>query len=300
MPKTVLVFDLDGTLTNRNQVIISPPGLADILRKLDNLGHYFIPGTGKPVAYCQTLFEENKLNDRGIIAENGGTFRRPGSKPEIIGSGIAELESLGRLIGLQKGFANVTQIIIDGKSYQVVVDPDNISTLTIFTDPSFVSHRWSFQKTIDAHFLVDSLKKIVQQNSLDKFLEVVPPFPDGGVQVIRKNANTGLPIDKGEIMNIVNQIYPGLPNQSVAMFGDGHNDVSAMMVNGVIPITFVNAHNSVIDYINQSGKGHISKYAAPDNFGIPESIIWLAKSGFFGADDDSIVAIVNGHFPTIS
>lgn len=76
-PKTILAFDLDGTLVPRNHFEIHPRGLSNLLEDLNNLGHISIPVTGKPAKYASNIFPINKLSNNGIIAENAGVYTLP-------------------------------------------------------------------------------------------------------------------------------------------------------------------------------------------------------------------------------
>lgn len=138
------------------------------------------------------------------------------------------MKKLREIVGVGMDNVNVTKITIDNRDYEVVIDPDDYSIFTIFTDPSFVTHRWSYKHDIEANFLVEKLRQTVKLNNLENNLEVLEPFPDGGVQVIRKDDKTGKTIDKSYILEAIKMIYPNNKNLPVSMFGDGHNDIPAM------------------------------------------------------------------------
>ncbi|NMB57457.1 HAD hydrolase family protein [Candidatus Beckwithbacteria bacterium] len=75
----MLAFDLDGTLTPRNQLVIHPLDLADLLNELSLMGHFVIPVTGKPVDYVAQIFPKNNLIDHGVIVENAEVYRQANS-----------------------------------------------------------------------------------------------------------------------------------------------------------------------------------------------------------------------------
>jgi hydroxymethylpyrimidine pyrophosphatase-like HAD family hydrolase len=297
LPKTVLIFDLDGTLTIKNQDKILPDKLVLLLNQLDDIGHYVILCTGKPVKHVSDLFIKNNLDDMGIIAENAGSYRKTGeSEIKVIGHGVEEIIFLRKLIGLDENSGNVIDILIDNKKYQVAIEPDNVSSLTIFTNPDFVSNRWSFEKSIDPNYLFNELNRIIENNHLDSKLFVIKPFSDGAVQVIRKDEKNNLPIDKSFFIHAIKEMYPDCGDIHMAMFGDSHNDIPAMMVEKVIPMTFSNSDQEVIDFV-RSKKGHVSIYEAPNGFGVSEGILWLANQGFFGEDKDKVINIILNIFP---
>ena len=146
--------------------------------------------------------------------------------------------------------------------------------------------------------MVEKLRQIVKLNNLENNLEVLEPFPDGGVQVIRKDNKTGKTIDKSYILEAIKMIYPNNENLPVSMFGDGHNDIPAMSPEKVIPITFNNAHKDVIEYV-KSRNGFISRYDAPEDVGVVDGLIYLHKINFFGADSSTVLDLISKYFPSL-
>lgn len=291
-PKSILAFDLDGTLTPRNRFDIHPPGLSLLLNTISEMGHFVIPVTGKPIPYAAKLFPTNNLTDRGIIAENAGVYRLPGQDTvQIFGPGLDQMHALRDKLDIGMEKVNVTNIDIEDINYEVVVDPDDVSILTIFTEPSHVSHRWSFTKSIDADTLVEKLKDIISANNWENHLVVLPPFPDGGIQVIRKDPRTGHPVDKSSLIFALEAIYPKVNQVPIAMFGDGHNDIPAMKSEHIIPLTFANAHEDVIKFV-KTRNGHISQYIAPEGNGVAEGLLWLSAQNFFGNDSETVTTLV--------
>lgn len=298
-PKTILAFDLDGTITARSHFEISPNGLGELLNNLSDMGHYVIPVTGKPAAYVEKIFSVNNLKDRGIIAENAGVYRKPGSqKIEVYGPSLNELFSLREKLGIGMDKINVTNLSIDGNLYEAVIDPDDISILTIFTDPNYVLHRWDFKHSIDVNVLIEKIQNIILNNKWENNLIVLPPFPDGAMQVIRKDPNTQQSIDKSLISYVVGTMYPNSENIPIVMFGDGHNDILAMTPDNIIAITFANADEDVIKFVQAKG-GFISKHNAPDGLGVVDGLLWLAKNNFFKENSEKIKKLIVKSFPKV-
>jgi HAD superfamily hydrolase (TIGR01484 family) len=298
-PKSILCFDLDGTLTPRNKFIIHPEGLNKLLNEISMLGHFVIPVTGKPASYAAQIYTTNNLVDRGIIAENAGVYRVPNCEEIMIyGPSINEMRALREKLGIGMEKVNVTYILINDKEYEVAIDPGDVSILTVFTDPAHVSHRWDFKHTIQADKLVSSLREIIAVNRWDKFLEVLPSFPDGGVQVIRKDPRTGKSIDKASLVYALEAMYPNVNNLSIAMFGDGHNDIPAMSPDHIIPLTFSNAHEDAIQFVKLK-KGFVSLLDSPEGLGVIDGIRWLASNNFFGVDSQHVGKLVTNTFPDL-
>lgn len=291
----ILAFDIDGTLTQRNQSKITPESLVGVLDHLDKMGYYSVPVTGKPAEYAIRLFAANNLDDRGIIAENSGVYRRPGDQTiEVFGSSLEEMKSLRFLLGIKDGMGNVLQITLHDKQYDVAVDPEDISILTIFSDPEPVSHRWQFRKSIDALELHDQIQKIISEKDWVNYLEVLPPFPDGAIQVVRKNQITGETVNKSKILEVIGRMYEVSSPLPVAMFGDGHNDIPAMKPNGVIPITFANGDPDVKDVVTNKN-GFVAPHPAVEGPGVVEGIFWLADdTSFFGQDSATVKNLTAG------
>jgi len=294
-PKSVLAFDIDGTLTKRNTYNILPQGLATVLNTLSKAGHFFLPVTGKPIAYVSRLIQTNHLTDRGIIAENAGVYRKPESETiEIFEKeSVKAICELKEMLGLVPSAGNICDIFIEGRAHKMPVDPEDHSILTLFTDPKFISHRWQFEQTITTEEVFDFLQKIVQ-DKWDDQLKVIPPFPDGGIQVIRKT-HTGRIIDKSLIVDVIKIMFEMTEMPPIAMFGDGHNDVPAMTPKEVTAITFSNAHPLLIDFVKNK-KGYISQSLAPDNYGTVEGLYWLVKTNFFKEDSNLVKRILDNTF----
>ena len=200
----MLAFDLDGTLTKRNQPQILPSYLPQLLNKLSKIGHVVIPVTGKPANYVINFLTVNKLTDNGIVAENAGVYRLPDhNRVSIFGPGTDKISQLKTVLNLKYTDTGVTKIFINKHKYQVAVDPDDLSILTIFTDPQPVSHRWQFDHTIEADYLFAQIQSLLERMNLNSDLTVLPPFADGAIQVIRRDPVTNKNIDKACLIEVL-------------------------------------------------------------------------------------------------
>jgi hypothetical protein len=288
-PKTVLGFDLDGTLVERNKTEVRPEWLLPILNELDRMGHFSVPVTGKPSAYAMRILTENSLQHRGVIAENAGVYLRPGgTEPLVFGPGLEAVSELRELLGIHE--LGVTRIIIDGQAHEMVVDPEDASILTLFSRADAVRHRWEFHQTIGTEDLWEKLDKLIEAHGLNARLQLLPPFPDGGLQVIRRD-ELGEPIDKESLPLVIEALYELGSDVPIAMFGDGHNDIPAMKPASVIPLSFANAEEPVKEFV-RTKQGFVSEFDAPDGNGVADGLVWLAQQGFFGADSERVSAIV--------
>ncbi len=283
--KSILAFDLDGTLTKRNTYIILPAGLTAILNALNEKGHVSVLVTGKPATYASRVIETNNLIDRGVIAENAGVYRKPGSNTISIyeESTVSAILALRKFLGIGEPGGGVRTITLKGKQHQMPVDPEDISILTFFTDPAPISHRWKFNQSISTDQMYSELRQEIIKNNWSDDLEILPPFPDGGIQIIRKSRTTGKIIDKSLLPEVAALLYDVQSLPPTAMFGDGHNDIPAMTPESITPLTFSNAHPEVIKFVQHKG-GFVSRFEAPEGLGVVEGLYWLANRNFFQSD----------------
>ncbi|NMB57456.1 hypothetical protein GYA19_06010 [Candidatus Beckwithbacteria bacterium] len=208
------------------------------------------------------------------------------------------MKNLRDFLGIGMDKVNVVKILLKDKKYEVAIEPYDVSILTIFTDPSFVSHCFQFKHSIQADQLVEDLREIISTNKWNDFLSVLPAFPDGGVQIVRKDSKSGHPIDKSCLREVIAKMYPRTNHLPIAMFGDGHNDIPAMKVRNVIPLSFANAHEDIQEFIKMQ-KGHLSKFNAPEDLGVVDGLLYLAKKDFFKKDSRKIIDLIKNSFPNL-
>ena len=297
-PKSILAFDIDGTLTKRNSYIIFPNKLPKMLYDLTQMGHFFVPVTGKPAAYAKRLIETNSLIDSGVIAENAGVFSKPESKKVDIyeKESIHAIYELKKALKLEPEAGNLCNVFINNELHKIPVDPEDYSIFTLFTDPKFISHRWQFEQTISTEEVFEFLKNLINEKWKNQ-LVVLPPFPDGGIQVIRKT-KSGRMIDKSLLVELIKIMFDLIDLPPIAMFGDGHNDIPAMTPKEVIPITFSNGHPDVKKFVSEKG-GFISQDLAPEKFGVIEGLVWLLKKSFFREDSKFVHGLLLKSYPDI-
>ncbi len=266
------------------------------MRELNSLGYYTIPVTGKPSTYALRILRKSKLQPRGVVAENAGVYIKPNSNlPHVFGTNLAAIWRLKAILGLKQNEKGLTSITLAGKKSQIVVDPEDVSIFTIFTKPEAVSHKWDYKVSMSTDEIFEGLKEIIKKNNLEKKLQLLPAFSDGGIQVIRRD-NGGKPIDKARLTDIVKIMYKNGSLLPIAMFGDGHNDLPAMSPQKVIAITFKNAESEVKKFIKKK-RGYISPFNAVVGVGIVDGLRWLANNGFFKSDATVVLKKITNYFP---
>ena len=205
--------------------------------------------------------------------------------------------ALRKSLGLEIPGGGLKILNFNGKKHQIPVDPEDISIVTLFTDPKFISHRWIFAQTIATEKVYEYLKELVIKNNWSHDLLVLPPFPDGGIQIIRKSI-TGKTIDKSLLPEVLRLMYDLTELPPIAMFGDGHNDIPAMTPKNIIPLTFINGYPTVKKFVEEKG-GFISHSSAPEGLGIIEGLCWLATNNFFQSDSTFIMNLLVDTYPDL-
>ena len=109
----LVASDLDGTLLNKNKEIT--PRLFDALKKLDELGIYFVPSTGRPFGTVpQTIKELPFL--KYVITSNGATIYDATEKKNIIENYLTP-EAVDAVIEIARELPVITEYFIEGKAY---------------------------------------------------------------------------------------------------------------------------------------------------------------------------------------
>jgi HAD superfamily hydrolase (TIGR01484 family) len=299
-PKGILGFDIDGTLTKRNTETILPKCLPDLFRFLDKIGYFFIPVTGKPAAYALRIIQKNGLQQRGVIAENAGVYVKSNSdSPEIFGPNLEAIHKLKKALGIEAKTKGKALLKFKNGYTETIIDPEDVSIFTIFTDPEAVNHKWNYSVSMTTDEIWHSINKTIKSVDLTEKLELLKSFPDGGIQVIRKDFDGIHPIDKSSIVKILEVMFPECPNLPIAMFGDGHNDIPAMSPPSITPITFSNGEPVVKDFV-VAKSGFISKYDAVQDIGVADGIKWLAEEkNFFAKKTQTVLNKLHKLFPNL-
>ena len=109
----LVASDLDGTLLNKNKEIT--PRLFEALKKLNDLGIYFVPSTGRPFGTVpQTIKELPFL--KYVITSNGATIYDAEKKKNIIENYLTP-EAVDAIIEIAKELPVITEYFIEGKAY---------------------------------------------------------------------------------------------------------------------------------------------------------------------------------------
>ena len=109
----LVASDLDGTLLNKNKEIT--PRLFDTLKKLDELGIYFVPSTGRPFGTVPQAIKELPFL-KYVITSNGATIYDATEKKNIIENYLTP-EAVDAVIEIARELPVITEYFIEGKAY---------------------------------------------------------------------------------------------------------------------------------------------------------------------------------------
>ena len=109
----LVASDLDGTLLNKNKEIT--PRLFEALEKLDELGIYFVPATGRPFGTVPKAIKELPFL-KYVITSNGATIYDAVEQKNIIENYLTA-EAVAAVIEIAKELPIITEYFIEGKAY---------------------------------------------------------------------------------------------------------------------------------------------------------------------------------------
>ncbi|MBR4113105.1 MAG: HAD family phosphatase [Anaerotignum sp.] len=109
----LVASDLDGTLLNKNKEIT--PRLFDALKKLDELGIYFVPSTGRPFGTVPKAIKELPFL-KYVITSNGAAIYDAAEQKNIIENFLTP-EAVDVVIKIAKELPVITEYFIEGKAY---------------------------------------------------------------------------------------------------------------------------------------------------------------------------------------
>lgn len=109
----LVASDLDGTLLNKNKEIT--PRLFDALKKLNELGIYFVPSTGRPFGTVPQAIKELPFL-KYVITSNGATIYDATEKKNIIENYLTP-EAVDAVIEIARELPVITEYFIEGKAY---------------------------------------------------------------------------------------------------------------------------------------------------------------------------------------
>ena len=123
----LVASDLDGTLLNKNKEIT--PRLFSALKKLDELGIYFVPSTGRPFGTVPQAIKELPFL-KYVITSNGATIYDAVEQKNIIENYLTP-EAVDAVIEIARELPVITEYFIEGKAYIAKKVYDDLSPFNL-------------------------------------------------------------------------------------------------------------------------------------------------------------------------
>ena len=123
----LVASDLDGTLLNKNKEIT--PRLCAALKKLDELGIYFVPSTGRPFGTVPQAIKELPFL-KYVITSNGATIYDAVEQKNIIENYLTP-EAVDAVIEIARELPVITEYFIEGKAYIAKKVYDDLSPFNL-------------------------------------------------------------------------------------------------------------------------------------------------------------------------
>ncbi|MBP3306726.1 MAG: Cof-type HAD-IIB family hydrolase, partial [Anaerotignum sp.] len=123
----LVASDLDGTLLNKNKELT--PRLFAALKKLDELGIYFVPSTGRPFGTVPQAIKELPFL-KYVITSNGATIYDAVEQKNIIENFLTP-EAVDAVIEIAKELPVITEYFIEGKAYIAKKVYDDLSPFNL-------------------------------------------------------------------------------------------------------------------------------------------------------------------------
>ena len=194
MPKSLLIFDIDGTLCDINQPI--PNYLLETLQQLSKQ-HQVVLASGKPFGYIAGLIRQLGLDNCMAIGENGGTIMYSATFPP---TDYYQIEVTDEV---QKIFFEIKQHYSKKFGQSIWFQPNDVN-LTVFPlDIKNIKEIHSFAKQFES----ESINTYYHRDSVD--------FTPKG-------------FDKGIAVNILLEKLD-VDRENLYVFGDGSNDLPMLL-----------------------------------------------------------------------
>ena len=129
----LVASDLDGTLLNKNKEIT--PRLFEALEKLDKLGIYFVPSTGRPFGTVPQAIKDLPFL-KYVITSNGATIYDATEQKNIIENYLTP-EAVDAVIEVARELPIITEYFIEGKAYIAKSVYDDLSPFDLTESHEF-------------------------------------------------------------------------------------------------------------------------------------------------------------------
>ncbi|WP_458406879.1 Cof-type HAD-IIB family hydrolase [Anaerotignum sp.] len=233
----LVASDLDGTLLNKNKEIT--PRLFDALEKLDALGVYFVPSTGRPFGTVPQAIKELPFL-KYVITSNGATIYDAVEKKNIIENYLTA-EAVDAVIKIAKELPVITEYFIEGKAYIAKNVYDDLTPFNL--TESHVAYIKNSRTPIEDFWTEMKRNNTVLENinlvfaDMDLRKEIWDKLKALGVASVTaattKNIEiTSLYATKAKALEKLCEVL-GFERENVLAMGDGDNDMPMIQFAGI-------------------------------------------------------------------
>ena len=233
----LVASDLDGTLLNRNKEIT--PRLFEALKKLDELGIYFVPSTGRPFGTVPKAIKELPFL-KYVITSNGATIYDAAERKNIIENYLTP-EAVDAVIKIAKELPVITEYFINGKAYIAKKVYDDLTPFDLTESHEFyiknsrtpVEDFWEEMKRNNA--VLENINLVFKDMALRK--ETWDRLKALGLASVTaattKNIEiTSLYATKAQALEKLCEVL-GFDRENVLAMGDGDNDMPMIEFAGI-------------------------------------------------------------------
>lgn len=233
----LVASDLDGTLLNKNKEIT--PRLFEALEKLDELGIYFVPSTGRPFGTVPKAIKELPFL-KYVITSNGATIYDATEQKNIIENYLTP-EAVDAVIEVAKELPIITEYFIEGKAFIAKAVYDDLSPFDLTESHEFyiknsrtpVEDFWNEMKRNNA--VLENINLVFKDMELRK--EIWDRLKALGLASVTaattKNIEiTSLYATKAQALEKLCAVL-GFSRENVLAMGDGDNDMPMIQFAGI-------------------------------------------------------------------
>ena len=233
----LVASDLDGTLLNKNKEIT--PRLFEALEKLDELGIYFVPSTGRPFGTVPKAIKELPFL-KYVITSNGATIYDATEQKNIIENYLTP-EAVDAVIEIAKELPVITEYFIEGKAFIAKAVYDDLSPFDLTESHEFyiknsrtpVEDFWNEMKRNNA--VLENINLVFKDMELRK--EIWDRLKALGLASVTaattKNIEiTSLYATKAQALEKLCEVL-SLTRENVLAMGDGDNDMPMIEFAGI-------------------------------------------------------------------
>ena len=233
----LIASDLDGTLLNKQKEIT--PRLFKALEKINELGIYFVPSTGRPFGTVPKAIKELPFL-KYVITSNGATIYDAVEQKNII-ENYLNPEAVDAVIQIAKELPIITEYFIEGKAYIAKTIYNDLApfdlteshTKYILDSRTPVEDFWGEMKRNDT--VLENINLVFKDMDMRK--QVWDHLKTLGLSSVTASTTknieiTSLDATKAKALEKLCALL-GLDRKNVLAMGDGDNDMPMIQFAGI-------------------------------------------------------------------